>query len=721
MIRAQDEYLVGNYKRAHDLCIKVRDEVDPESAQLYEYLFASYYNWVGPEKVIADALQDSQNEKHLDKLFLYSGRFVRLQSIVSTRDEEVKDTIIEKNEGEDARYMPRGANKIAREVADVHSQTGEENIKEINSELLLTLADRYTKILDGFRKDAIELDEKNKQKIIRCVLIAKSITENIRVDAVFATTVVNELAGGGKHQWIAIKKDGSLKNTEKNFDAIGHFEDAIRLLAFDKNKDEDDIKDELSYEVFNNLSEKYSYIKRAFEDNSLTEDDARLLLTRLLVSFRVATQLFPQSTQFFAIPVRELGSDISILNWYRLSYNKVLIPIKNDKYKHYFDALKFYQFFLTANHESNLPFNWRKEKEALVEKYYKVRSLHSKKLYESIETSGNYLVIDAKKEEVENVVNAYKSWKICFDVYKEQKYLRKCYQEIVGGEHFFWFIFDSRYIRGYSILKKYGIDFSPNAELDFLVKNMEGVSVREAERDILSNYCKKYVEPRVSEIKSITKYDSRPSFQYKLEVFNYIEQIMLLMRRTGSIESVDAFLYKELVEENTFRWFDVLGVELNNIEYRDHIQLDALSKVKELINISPYFALSDVMLKVMDNRLEDIQRDYHYSFHRIQRFNYEVGDILRMIEIIEKLVGYYRISKDVKYLQIPYLELEEGNGKIRWCNYGLYVYSLKPLDYEIGRIRPRTLIRGVSKFKFTKLRHFVRDEYKKVRNPNNQS
>ena len=346
MIQAQDAYLVGNYQRAYDLCLRVGNEVDPESAQLYEYLFVTYYYLIGPERIISEALVDFQSEVHLKKLFVYASRFVRLQSVAS---EEM-----------DTKVVRRGANKIAKEVDDIHSLTGEENIKEINSELLLTLADKYSQILDSFREGSVELTADEKKKIIQCILIAKNITEHIRVDAIFATTVINELAGGGKHQWIAIKEDGGLVNTEVGFDAIGHFEDAIRLLAYDKGEQEDKIKEKLADDIFNYLNEKYNFIK--YTSGQLEEKEIRTLLTRLMVSFRVATQLFPKSNQFAEIPIAELGSENGILNWYKLDYERELIPITSNEYPHFFEPLKFFQFFLTYRFDSYVPFDWEKEK-----------------------------------------------------------------------------------------------------------------------------------------------------------------------------------------------------------------------------------------------------------------------------------------------------------------------------------------------------------------------
>ena len=106
-----------------------------------------------------------------------------------------------------------------------------------------------------------------------------------------------------------------------------------------------------------------------------------------------------------------------------------------------------------------------------------------------------------------------------------------------------------------------------------------------------------------------------------------------------------------------------------------------------------------------------MEREYISNFSRIQRFNYYEKDILRIVEIIEKLISYYEVTYDVALLQIPYNELVEGNGKVRWTTYGVKI--LWPFKCTFG-IRPRRLIRMISQFNYYKLRLYVKEEYEKI-------
>lgn len=702
MVQAQDAYLIEDYQSAYHLCIEVRDKVDPESSQLYEYLFVTYYNLIGPEKIISEALDDSQGDEHLKRLFLYANRFVRLQSIIS-------------NVSNGSNIPPRGANKIAREVQNIHSLTGEDNIKQINSELLLTLAHKYSGIIDTFRTSTIELSSDDKRKIIQCIVVARNITEHIRVDAVFATTIVNELAGGGKHQWIALRDGGKLINTEKQFDAIGHLEDTIRLLSYDKRQPESKIKEGLSKDLYNYLVEKYNFVKAEQTSGNRSESEIRFSLTKVLVSFRVASMLFPQSKLFIEIPIEELGSKGGIISWYWLDYNRQLNSNTSRDYQYYFDPVEFLQYFLTyGSGTDNTLFNWEQEKGKLLRRYYELKSDNAESRYLNIDVKDSYLLKDTPHSIIEDLINVYRDWRICYDVYKEEHYLWSCYNELVGNSKCFWFLFGANDLKDYPIYAKFNEGFSPVDELAFLVENIHDLTEKEAYRVLAINYLDSYIKPRNYQIKSITRFDRNSSISYKLEIFNFIEQLMVLLNKSGYVDQVCDYIFEEIVKESTFNWLDFSNGEISDLEINYSHAIESKKVLYKLIDISSNFDESKIKDIVMSNRLKEYSEKYDQNFSRIKKHNYYEGDILEIVEILEKLVYYYNETKDPKYLKLPYKELVEGKGKIRWATYGIKILSWWPFDYKFGRVRSRRLIREIGDFDFFEMKVFVKKEYEKT-------
>jgi len=73
----QDAYQAGEYKIAYEYCIQLREEIEPESAQLYEYLMLSYFKLQNEEEIISKALDGQMTA--LNYLFVYASRLNQLQ------------------------------------------------------------------------------------------------------------------------------------------------------------------------------------------------------------------------------------------------------------------------------------------------------------------------------------------------------------------------------------------------------------------------------------------------------------------------------------------------------------------------------------------------------------------------------------------------------------------------------------------------------------------
>ena len=288
-----------------------------------------------------------------------------------------------------------------------------------------------------------------------------------------------------------------------------------------------------------------------------------------------------------------------------------------------------------------------------------------------------------------------------------------CYQELTGFGYYFWFIFDGTRIKNHPIDDEISFDFSQISELNFLVESITEIRLDEAYQGILRNYCRRIIKPRFFSIKSMIRLDMTPPLEYKYEVYNNIEKLVAFLKITGEVEEVIDFLYEELVEESTFSWFDIEDSLIVDLRASQKVGIEMVSVLTELGSLSKRFTPARIIPIILANRLSDLHKEYNENFSRIKKYNYYEGDVLRLVEIIETLVHYYRVSGDRMYLKIPYEELVEGTGKIRWATFGFRVNSWVPFRCEFGKIRARRLIRTISHFKFFYVRNYVLVEYEK--------
>ncbi|MBL7776324.1 MAG: toll/interleukin-1 receptor domain-containing protein, partial [Saprospiraceae bacterium] len=77
LLLAQDAIGIGQFGRAYAYCEQVREQIDPQSAQLYELLLLSYLKKEGPDRIIHDAVYGKGQK--LNHVVVYAGRFADYQ------------------------------------------------------------------------------------------------------------------------------------------------------------------------------------------------------------------------------------------------------------------------------------------------------------------------------------------------------------------------------------------------------------------------------------------------------------------------------------------------------------------------------------------------------------------------------------------------------------------------------------------------------------------
>lgn len=200
--KSQDAIAVEDYASAYQSCLEIRNDLEPESAQLYEYLLLVFSKKTQTKNIVIEFFNGKTDS--LKYLILYAGRYFQFQE-----DEKCS------------------------------SPTGKYNVAEIINSLSESLDLMYSyQTGDYILSDPSKKDTENRRNIIKTIEIALEIFYSIpsAPPVSFLEIALNELCGGGKFDWLEVKGDKKggwdLKNRELNvkIDALTKIKEINSIL-----------------------------------------------------------------------------------------------------------------------------------------------------------------------------------------------------------------------------------------------------------------------------------------------------------------------------------------------------------------------------------------------------------------------------------------------------------------------------------------------------------
>lgn len=747
MIQAQDAYLAHHYEEAHDLFLRVRNEIDPESAQLYEMLLITYYKKHRGALLLDNYLFNKTKTKNPDRkdnplyqLYLYASRFHLLQ-----RSQRTGGAALSSNAESDKKP---GSDLIAQPAYPVFSYTGEQNLKTIAQELLLRLAKRHMRILDQI-STGLTTREKATAELWRCISTARDIYQYLQPDYVVFTTIISELLGAGASFWITTDHIGQPANVYPEFDAIGHFRAILGMVANERFRAQQEdrtisspsqqptqeqvqaaISADLAALISDALRIKYEQLPEA---PSPSPDEPAVTYQpyiELLLSYRVADALLPGSGLFFDVPMLEIGKAQGKVDWFELGrarelYTRFTAPA--------FDALEYVEDLCARQDKHAHTQTIGSAVEFLIQTYYHRLKDKTFNLYRRINLMGEFDLARAGRQRVGEILYCYRNWQICFDVNEDEAFLKKCHDEVVGNGILFWWSIGRHGLHANPRNLPHGIVFDAREELNWLNEQC-GVSNRTLDLlTITDNYMNRIVIPRSNEIARRTHSQLNPSAEDQHAILHFAEKVLQLAIAVGPLAPLEEYVYDELVRENTFRWYDIQGDRFINEERIHQHGIDAIPALEEAMRTFPEsgrFAKEHLQDILALNRREDILISYQEDFSRNQEKNYEEDTIALFTEMIERLIAYHKVTGNAKLLSMPYEELVTGKGKVRWARIPWTLLAIdKVLTVEkdddgkaahigvkrwriiSGRIRPRPRVKKIAHFDFRDAYFYVKYNY----------
>ncbi|MCB0540607.1 MAG: toll/interleukin-1 receptor domain-containing protein, partial [Bacteroidetes bacterium] len=297
--QCQDAFAVDDFEEAYKFASRIKTAIEPESAQLYEYLLLTYFKMKQPEQIILNALEG--NGKYLKHISLYAGRFKEIQ-------EKLPQLASEQKVGDQITYR---------------SLTGEDNTKSIADSLFEALRNQYTKIQFNHIIEELKEEHSTKQELIKksieSALLIHRYTHN---SLSFLDIAVNELCGGGKFHWIEAElHDGGnwhLRDVS-SFNAVNRL-DEIKTIIDDHRARTGQFTQSnvLADNLLFNLELKYNEVKQNNIEAEVTSIENRHRVIQCFNSFKVAFMTFENTDnrqRFLKIPIDELRGE-KMMTWF---------------------------------------------------------------------------------------------------------------------------------------------------------------------------------------------------------------------------------------------------------------------------------------------------------------------------------------------------------------------------------------------------------------------
>lgn len=621
----QDALAVDDFEFAYDFALKLKNAIEPESAQLYEYLLLSYFRKEGSDKIIEEALKENGGTC-LKHLVLFAGRY-----------------------------------KALEEMGFCPSPTGKINITQIANNLSETLRKHYSQIAYDYILSDNEDDIAQRGAIERCIETAMIIYKYMNESMRFFEIGINELAGGGKYDWIHVGLDteGEWQLEDRTgFGAVNHLKE-IKIILEERAEEME--AEEAHYKVLaddllSNLEFKYRTIRKANNEKKIGKRAIRKAILKCIDAFKIGFLNF-NDRRFLKIPIQELKG-FGMLKWFDFDSDGLLIENEHCEAISY-SALGDLKIMIERQEEVS----WEKIEKEVIEITYENYLEKTARLHRNLSQ-----IIKGKRstKQREQMIYCLERWQSAFYVYKHQTWIQKSIEELVGNGLFLWFDFKA----GQLITRKTVTNFHFNAleHLEKLLPLTKHYPKQEADYYIAKNIFEKEIKLQYGFVSYRNK-SCRPLIKRLLQ--KAIQCYELFPE-----EDYLDFVYKELVEDEKLLWIGIRKGRLHNLDTFDAI--NNLDKIIELGEKKGEYSMEKAIVTLAKRRHRDAMDQYKKEINPYQRNN-NFFDRTMVIQQIDQCESCFDLYPDSVFLEMPIKELS-GNGRIRWRRRFPYFNWLRPKE-----------------------------------------
>lgn len=663
LLLAQDAIAIENFARAYAHCEHVRSHIDPESAQLYEYLLITYIYNQKSEQIITDALRG--DGRMLNHTTLYSGRLQRYQ---------------------EAHYCPSLTGAYNRRVAAEILSDGMRNVYEAwpNDYILDT----------GRRGEAVVQHQQEARRFIEAAQLVYRAVHPMRGAL---RILVNELCGGGKFHWVSrvvFAEDEIRLLSNERFDLESQISELIALIdvvdeGFPKKQAQQRLllRENL---YFNLLAKRQLLANQVAEEqrNNQQFTDIYESVIRFIQACLLGHQMFGDAEQnnkdqsFLRLALEYLLPDLVIdpdtdalfphLRWFDLDAkgNFVAHP---DSQAYQFEALAILEKIVREHAGKAGWIQVAPNIKAAVYKQYNADTTH---LYESVKTGLQWNDIRRMHpvEARKRIIDCMQRWMSAYYAFPEigQDLLDLVITELSGSGLLTWLFHDPFELKTHPDSLAYGFD--ARAALKVALKYAHNHTEQSLRQTIAQHLFQQRILPAFDNISKGDEGQRGLAVRLLLECLTgyrlYPDPVFL------------DFIFQELTEELKFRWIDIdIKGQACRWPFQDNYEFDPLSVLERLHEQYPdryrRFLVRD---RIAQRRYFDLNEQYLHEISEYRRENRRPEREIA-IDIVRRMKAIFRYMPKEIYLELPYRELS-GKGRIRWFGMALGLLPTRENHYE---------------------------------------
>jgi len=662
LLLAKDAMAVKNHAQAYAYCDHVRTKVDPQSAQLYEYLLITFLQKETALRAMQEAVNG--NDRLLQYVLMYASRLRDYQTAGKCRSSTALHNLEIASEG----------------VSDAALRL----YHALPNDPLRHTGKHAEEVPDNRRPLRVILD--NTLKVCRLVHPSEELLE----------AAVIECCGGGKYHWLErvdVVKGQFQFVPNGHFDLLGEIHELLEMLQNMEADQENKIvkgrgllREDLYFSL---LAKRQALANQIAEDEKRRRPytDIRESVVRFTYACLLGAEIFTdfdergRGSSFYRLALEYLLPGLLVsptsvggaaVPWFTLDAEGEVVA-HPDCVKYGFDAMAIVEK-IVRDYAGQA--GWLQVQPNIKQSVYLNYVADTQAEWEAIKNNLAHTdfrrmdALDARRR----LIDCLRRWRIAYRAFPErsgQDFLDHCIQEIAGECLLVWLSFDASG-QLVTLPDSIALGYDAQSELRELLKESTRYTEEDLRRAISENIFQKQISTEYEMVKT--------GDESQRQTCSRLLRAALCAYKLHQENRFLDFVWSELTEEIKMRWVDVTN-EGKEVAYKPTPGFDPLVVLRELNEALPQrFRLLELRERVAARRMRDTMARY---FHEISEFRHEnrLPERKVAVEIIRKLKGLYCYLPQAEFLKLPIDELH-GRGRVRWYSMALGVFPTTENHYE---------------------------------------
>ena len=671
LLLAKDALAVKNYTQAYAHCDHVRTKIDPQSAQLYEYLLITFIQKETPGRILQEAVNG--NDRMLQFVLLYAERYRKYQ-----RDGKCASST--------------GLHNLAI-ASESLSDAALKMYHHLPNDAVLHTGKHAESVPDNRRVMRVILD--NTLKICRLVYPSEELLE----------AAVVETCGGGKCHWlkkVEVVGDYFQFIPDGHFDLLGEIQELLDLLQGMEAdqpgkivKQGDLLREDLYFSLF---AKRQALLQQIAEDIRRRRPftDQRASIIRFVQSCLLGAEMFTDNDQdgrgqsFYRMALEYLLPGLLVapdpaanlpLRWFDLD-EKGAVRAHPECLVYDFDVQAIVEKIV---HDLAGRAGWLQVQPNIKESVWLLYIADIDAAYEEVKKNFQWTDFRRMKDEDarRQIIACLRRWVIAWRAYPERgrPFLENCLRELSGDGLMLWLQHNPDQLATHP--QSLALGYNAQTELKMVHEALAelkapgdailaGESESALRKTIAGNLFGKSILPAYDKIKTGDE-------QQRAAAARLLREAIGNYRLYPDTRYLD-LVFRELTEEVKFCWIDV-DKDGKDKPFATIGGFNPAAILRELNESHPpLYNLLTARERIADRRHANQVERY---FREISEFRHENRRPERelTVDIILNIKGIYRYFPKQEFLELPLRELT-GKGRIRWNALLLGMLPLAENHYE---------------------------------------